>query len=557
MSTDIAASLPGATKTHKDESFPVASRLLAPAHRSVALAFYRFVRAADDIADAPDLAADEKLRRLDLMEARLLAADPAEPVARALAEADRRHGCGAAQARLMLDAFRQDAVKGRYASFAELLDYCTRSADPAGRFLLALHHEDEAAQGPADALCTALQILNHLQDLVKDRDRLDRVYVPEPWMALAGGEDAFFDPGNGGARRRVVDAVLDRVDTLLDTAEALPRLVRSRRLAAESVATIATGRLLSRRLRRDDPVTGRVDLTKTDFACAFAKAAPAVARLGFTGDAAVCRRIVARSGSSFRLGMASLRGERRRAIHAVYAFCRVIDDIADATAPAEERRAAIDDWRREIDRLPADPRTPIGRELRAAVRAFDLDPAELHLLLDGMAADAARRVRIADAAGLDLYCRQVAGAVGALSIRIFGAPEAHAFALSLGRTLQLVNILRDVDEDATIERVYVPLDRLADAGIPDGPAGCIVSDPRFSDVCEALAREAKAGFAEADRLLAGLDRRALKPAILMMEGYRIVLGHLVRRGFAQRGPRPRPNRRDQLRLVALALRGQP
>ncbi|KAA2238319.1 squalene/phytoene synthase family protein [Salinarimonas soli] len=557
MNTDIAATLPGATKTHRDESFPVASRLIAPAHRAVVLAFYRYVRAADDIADAPGLAPEEKLRRLHAFEAALDAADPAVPLARALAEADRRHGCGAAQARLMLDAFRQDAVKPRYAGFAELIDYCTRSADPAGRFLLALHREDEAAQGPADALCTALQILNHLQDLVKDRERIGRVYVPEPWMALAGGEEAFFAPGNGPARRRVLDAVLDRVDTLLDTAEALPRSLRSRRLAAESVATIATGRLLARRLRREDPVTGRVDLAKADFARAFARAAPALAHLGFTSDAAVCRRIVAGSGSSFRLGMASLKGERRRAIHAVYAFCRLIDDVADAAAPAPERRAAIEDWRREIDRLAGAPLTPVGRELQAATRAFGLDPAEFHLLLDGMAADAAERVRIADAAGLDLYCRQVAGAVGALSIRIFGATQAHAFALSLGRTLQLVNILRDVDEDAAIERVYVPLDRLLEAGIPDGPATCMVQDPRFAAVCRALADEAEAGFAEADRLLAGLDRRALKPAILMMEGYRIVLGHMMRRGFERRGPRPRPNRRDRLRLVTLALRGQP
>lgn len=557
MSTEIAATLPLATKTHRDESFPVASRLIAPAHRAVVLAFYRFVRAADDIADSPDLSPEEKLRRLDLMEARLDAADPAEPTARALAEADRRHGCGAAQARLMLDAFRQDAVKPRYASFDELLDYCTRSADPAGRFLLALHGEDAAAQGPADALCTALQILNHLQDLVPDREGLGRVYVPVPWMELAGGEAAFFDPANGAARRRVVDAVLDRTDALLDVAEALPGRLRSRRLAAESAATITTGRMLAERLRRMDPVRERVGLGKADFARAFLGAAAAAGGLGFTGDAAVCRRIVARSGSSFRLGMASLRGERRRGIHAVYAFCRAIDDAADAFAPADERRAAIAAWREEIDRLDQAPRTPIGRELAWTLRAFGCDRAELHLLLDGMAADAAERVRLPDDAALDLYCRQVAGAVGALSICVFGAAGAKAFALSLGRTLQLVNILRDLDEDAANERVYVPLSRLAAAGIPDGPAGTIVADPRFPAVCAGLAREARAGFAEADRLLAGLDRRALKPAILMMDGYRLIFDRLEARGFERRGPRVRAGTRDRLRLLALALRRTP
>jgi phytoene synthase len=174
-----------------------------------------------------------------------------------------------------------------------------------------------------------------------------------------------------------------------------------------------------------------------------------------------------------------------------------------------------------------------------------------------MAADAAARVRIADDSGLDLYCRQVAGAVGALSIRIFGAPTAYDFALSLGRTLQLVNILRDLDEDAGNERVYVPLSRLAVAGIPDGSATEIVADPRFASVGDALAREVEIGFAQADRLLAGLDRRALKPAILMMEGYRLIFARLQARGFARRGPRLRVTAADRLRLVALALRRAP
>ncbi len=557
MTADIAATLPAATKTHRDENFPVASRLIAPAHRGAVLAFYRFVRAADDIADAASLTPEDKLARLDALEARLLAGDPAEPLAAALHETDRRHGCGIAQARLLLDAFRQDAVKRRYADFDELVHYCTRSADPVGRFLFALHGEGRAGEDASDALCTALQILNHLQDLVPDRDELDRVYVPEPWMALAGGEAAFFEPGNGAARRPVLDALLDRVDALLDVAAAVPRLVRSRRLAAESAVIVALARRLADRLRRGDPVAERVALDKRDFAAAFLKGPAAAVGRGLEDDAAVCRRIVARSGSSFRLGMASLRGERRRAIHAVYAFCRAIDDVADAAAPADERRRGIDAWRAEIERLPAGPRTPIGRELARALPAFDLDPAELHLLLDGMAADAAAIVRLPDEAALDLYCRQVAGAVGALSIRVFGAREAHAFALSLGRTLQLVNILRDVDEDAAVERVYVPLNRLVAAGIADGPAAAIVGDPRFPAVCDALAREAELGFARADRLLGGLDRRALKPAILMMEGYRAIFARLLARGFAARGPKVRAGRGDRLRLLALALRRTP
>jgi squalene synthase HpnD/squalene synthase HpnC len=551
------AAAPYPTKTHRDENFPVASRLIARPLRAPVLAFYRFVRAADDVADSDALSPEAKLARLAAMERALRAGDPAEPLAAVLHAADARFGAGLEEACTLLDAFRQDAVKSRYADWAELLAYCRRSADPVGRFLLRLHGEAKAAQPSADALCSALQILNHLQDLVKDRGALDRVYLPVPWMDEAGGEGAFFDPANSGPRRAIIDAALDRVDDLLARAADLPARVRSRRLAAESAVTLALARRLAARLRVGDPVATRVALGKRDFAAAFARVPRALATSAEAADYAVVKRVVAGSGSSFKLGMAAQAAERRRANYALYAFCRVVDDIADGAAPLREKRAFLDLWRREIDALPAAPTHPIGRELARAMRAYDLPHAEFHAILDGMESDGQPRVRIPDAAAFDLYCRRVAGAVGALSIRIFGAPDAHDFALVLGRTLQIVNVLRDIDEDAAIERVYVPLDRLAALGIADGPARAMVADPRFPQACAALAAQARAGFAEADRMLAGLDRRALKPAILMMEGYRALFAKLEARGYAQRGPRVRLAKPEKARLLLSALRRSP
>ena len=250
-------------------------------------------------------------------------------------------GEGAAEARLMLSAFRQDAAPGaRYADWAELGDYCSRSADPVGRMLLRLHGDggNAAAVAAADALCTALQVLNHLQDLVPDRDALDRVYLPVPWMELAGGEAAFFDPANAERRRPVLDAALDRVEEALDRASALPRLLRARRLAWQSAVTILLARRLLERLRAADPVLGRVALARADFAYAFA-AAPGLG----PRDALLVRRRVSRAGSSFARGMAVLRGERRRALWAVYAFCRAADDIADGATPEAEKRRFLAD----------------------------------------------------------------------------------------------------------------------------------------------------------------------------------------------------------------------
>jgi len=549
----VSARGPQPTKRPRDENFPIASLVLAPEYRDAVLAFYAFARLADDIADAPDRNAAEKLQRLDALEQALVSGDPAKPEAARLYAVDAQHGTGLVQARDLLRAFRQDAVKARYTDWAELIDYCRLSANPVGRFLLALHREPAAARTPTDALCTALQILNHLQDCGQDYQRLGRIYIPIGWMTGARSESAFFDSSHASLRRDVVDAMLDRVEALIDRARALPLHLDNSRLRAQSIATIALAHRLSARLRRVDPVLERVQVSKADAGLAFLRGLGGTMRRPSPSDSRVTAEAVRRSGSSFRLGMRSLRPERRRAIHAVYAFCRAVDDIADGAAPASEKRAFLREWRREIDRLSRAPGTPIGRELARAVSQFKLPVEEFHALLDGMETDSSVRVRLASDDELELYGRRVAGSVGALSIRIFGVPMAHDFALDLGRTLQLVNILRDVDEDAACERVYVPLSRLARLGLKDAPAAVLVADPRFARVCESLAEEARAGFAAADAALMRFDRYALKPAILMMENYRRVLDRLQARGWGTRHGKLRLSTADRLYLLTRAM----
>jgi len=515
------------SRDHDGENFPVASRLLPASVRPRVLAFYRFVRTADDIADAPGLAPEAKLHRLDALEAM------AEP---SLADV------GTEEARAMLGAFRQDAVQRRYADWAALEAYCARSAAPVGRLLLRLHGEDAAQAGAAsDALCAALQILNHLQDLVPDREGLDRIYLPAPWLAEAGGEAAFFDPANK-QRRAVLDAALDRVEALLESAAALPRLLRSR-LRLQAAVTLDLGWRLLAKLRAGDPVQGRVALTKADFATAFARLP-----WGAPTDAAIARGRVARSGSSFTRGMAVLKGERRRALFAVYAFCRAVDDVADAAMPEAEKRRFLGEWQRKLDT----PDCALSRELAWAREAFALPRAECEAMVAGMQTDAAAGLRIGDGAALDLYCRRVAGSVGALAVRIFGAPQAEGFGLRLGWTFQLVNILRDAEEDAARDRIYVPASLLARHGVATEDAGAILAHPGFAAACAELAREAEAGFAAAEAELARHDARALKPARVMMWGYRRLLDRMLAAGFPLRR-RPRLTRGERLRMALLAL----
>jgi squalene synthase HpnC len=518
------------SRDHHGENFPVASRLLAPEIRPKVLAFYRFVRTADDIADDAALPASAKLSRLDAME-RLLD-DPAGPLAEV----------GTGEARAMLSAFRQDATQRRYADWADLEAYCARSADPVGRMLLRVHGEDAAGHHASDALCTALQILNHLQDLVPDRDRMDRIYLPAPWMELAGGEAAFFAPGNP-RRRAVLDAALDRIEATLEAAAPLPRLLRSR-LRLQAAVTLDLGWRLLARLRAADPVASRVALSKADFAAAFARCA-----LPPPADAAVVRARVARAKSSFARGMAVLKGERRRALFAVYGFCRAVDDIADAAMPEAEKRRFLAGWRAKLAR----PDCALSAELAHARQAFALPMTELEAMVAGMETDATPALRLPDEAALDLYCRRVAGSVGALSVRIFGAPAAEGFGLALGRTFQLVNILRDVDEDAVIDRVYVPADLLARHGVTATEAAAITAHPGFAAACAELARRAAEGFAAAEAELRQHDVRALKPARVMMWGYRRLLDRMLAAGFTAPRTRPRLSKSERIRMALLAM----
>jgi phytoene synthase len=261
---------------------------------------------------------------------------------------------------------------------------------------------------------------------------------------------------------------------------------------------------------------------------------------------------VKRAGSSFARGMATLKGPRRRALWAVYAFCRAVDDIADGAMPEREKRRFLTEWRAKLTA----PDCALSRELAWARAEFAIPLAECEAMVAGMETDAGDRVRLPDGVALDQYCRRVAGSVGAMSVRIFGAPGAEAWGLALGHTFQLTNILRDVDEDARRERVYVPLDALAAAGIPDGPATAIVADPRFAAICRSLAARAEAGFARAEAELAAHDAAALRPARVMMWGYRRILDRMLRRGWEGERPRPRLSRPEKLRMAAFAVTGR-
>lgn len=256
--------------------------------------------------------------------------------------------------------------------------------------------------------------------------------------------------------------------------------------------------------------------------------------------------IVRRAGTSFYQGMRVLPADRRYAMYAIYAFCRLVDDIADDDGrPFAGKQPQLDAWRARVARLYAAEADqaretirgaaadePVARVLLAAVRRFGLRQDDFMAVIDGMQMDASTCIVAPDAATLDLYCDRVAAAVGRLSVRAFGdaSPAADRVAYALGRALQLTNILRDLQEDAGRGRLYLPREWLQAEGVPLDP-GAALTAPGLPRVCRQVAALAHRYFGEAAAAMAACDRRAMKPARLMGATYAAILARLERRGW--------------------------
>ena len=254
-------------KTHRDENFPVASRLIHARHRALILAFYEFVRTADDIADHAKLAAEQKVDMLDRLEADLLGSADGNPQAVALRRALAERGLSPHHAQDLLKAFRLDATKLRYDDWDDLIDYCAYSAMPVGRFVLDVHGERRSTWTASDAICAALQINNHLQDCGKDYRNLNRVYVPLDALSAAGTNVEALGAAKASPElRRCLAGLAKRTQALLHEGDALPVLVDDWRLGLEISVIQALADRIADILAAHDPLSERVHLGKLDAA---------------------------------------------------------------------------------------------------------------------------------------------------------------------------------------------------------------------------------------------------------------------------------------------------
>jgi farnesyl-diphosphate farnesyltransferase len=253
-------------KDRGDENFPVGSKLIHSKYRPHIHAYYAFARNADDIADSPTLQAEEKIRRLDVMEAVLLGKrEEGSPSALKLRQSLAETRVSSVHATDLLIAFRRDATKNRYATIDELYNYCRYSAVPVGRYVIDLHGENHECYSPSDALCIALQVLNHMQDCGKDLAEMDRCYMPQALLDHFGSSvDDMRRRQESPALRRVFVTLLDRIDRLLQAAAELPEIARDRRLRLETAVILGLAKRLQRRLAYNDPLEQRVKLSKFD-----------------------------------------------------------------------------------------------------------------------------------------------------------------------------------------------------------------------------------------------------------------------------------------------------
>ncbi len=259
------------------------------------------------------------------------------------------------------------------------------------------------------------------------------------------------------------------------------------------------------------------------------------------------------AGSSFYAAMRLMPRAEREAMFAIYAFCRAVDDIADdGVGTGGDRHAALDGWRADLEALYAGNTPGLSAFLADPVKAYRLRKDDFLAVIDGMDMDVAEDIRAPTLETLDLYCDRVASAVGRLSIKVFGMDEAPGFELAhhLGRALQLTNILRDLDEDAAIGRLYLPREYLEAAELRDGDPASIISDPAIDSACRRLAALAHDHYAAANRVMRARPKGRIRTPRLMERVYSEILREMEKAGWAP------PRRRVSLgkgRLFAIVL----
>ncbi len=531
-------------KFRKAENFPVASLLLPSRGRSAVLALYRFARAADEIADSPTLASSEKKKQLQQLRAALQQGDVHSM---AYDARDYWRACNAGKMNLkhglsLLDAFIQDAEKQEYASWEETLSYCRCSAATIGRSLLEACGEFGADVKFSDDICNVLQLINHLQDLKKDREQLSRQYFDKSFFPNV--EDVLQQkesPSVTEGKHKVIAKLRD----MLNPASALIPQISSFRVRAEIATIYKVAQKLLDKLSTSDILEKRVELSRAEKRSAAIKGVLWAARSTFTKKYS-SGHMAYGSGSSFIAPLLSLKAERRRAMLCYYSLCRHLDDIADSNEPKDVVLTKLAEWDDEIESMYSAealhlPQHSLAREMALYVRCYGIEKQHLLELIEGQRMDANNLMLRPQLVLLNTYCYRVASCVGLVSARIFGYSESNRqavekFATELGLGLQYINIIRDVREDAGVGRIYLAAEKLQKAGIGNITPLEIYSNYAHAEVVlepllKEMAATAEAYIDSAMQILPEEERDNMRAALLMKHVYLKYLEKMKRKRF--------------------------
>jgi len=538
--------------------------LLLPRHaREGVRALYAFCRHADDIADSPVLTAEDKQATLARLHQALRSGTcpPDMPHwAAPYFQLARQHGWSLAHTEKLLEALMQDTWKKRIATEQELMGYSLYSAASVGRAVLDICTERFAEAEAADALCCALQVLNHLQDAKKDYETLRRVYLPEEWFeAEEATPQMLAAPVMEEKLRRVFTRGLDMADELLARANALPDSLQQRGVQMEAALALAWARRLSRALRKADPLAGRVRLPRHARVMGFCAALFHVLRMigRDVGDA--LRRLGSSSRSSFFLPILLLPHAQRDGLLVLHAFCRQVDACADdPRLPAQEARLRLQLLRSEIDAIYALRHTSL-RALRNVIHRHDIPREYFDALFEGVAMDMRGEMYKPPLARLLLYCDRVAAAPGRMALCLLGVGlrEGESFARHLGIAMQLTNILRDAWDDLQQGRLYFPSEWLESLELDTAAGEPVFVNPAATHaVCRATAALAREHYALSQAALPWEDRRALSVALAMRALYLARLDTMEKDGWPallRKTPRP-PGLFAALRTARVIMR---
>ena len=540
------------------ENFLVASFLVPRRLRQDYCNVYAFCRWADDLGDETG-DSKQSLDLLDWWRTELLAMDEGQvyhPVYVALRDTAARHALSSVDFQDLIRAFVQDQSVRRYRTYDELLGYCRFSANPVGRLVLRLHgYQDESLFELSDAICTALQLANHWQDIRRDW-KIDRVYIPQDVMQAHGYSLDLLteDLAKGVASPRCRETMRDLTERAASLFKAGMHLADrlGGRLGFEAELFATAGMAVLDRIRAQDwdtiasrPTIGKAERARMVLAAVARRIlgrqrfASRPRAISVQDSYAHCRRVARSRARNFYYSFVLLPREQRDAMCAVYAFMRRSDDIADDdTASTEVRRREMGIWRETVRNvLAGEPSSePTLAAFRDTVERFAIPHSGFFELLDGMESDLSERVYVTFD-DLYRYCFQAASVVGITTIHVLGfnRPAAVALAEKCGVAFQLTNIMRDVAADAAMGRVYFPLTELEEFGLSRDILLRLElrsDDLRFQRFMEFQWQRADEYYRESSELLPLLSRSGRPAFWVMVATYRGLLSRIRSARFA-------------------------